>query len=94
MNTTRLPAQPDERLLPELEPSPDALIGGPELLDDDEAAATASYLEWCMFKQPDVSVFNLPLYYQLRQRPYHQPEFDLENAHYDLFEGLGSVDFA
>jgi hypothetical protein len=92
MNTTRLPAQPGERLLPELEPSPDALIGGPELLDDDEAAATASYLEWCMFKQPDVSVFNLPLYYQLRQRPYHrvlvQGPFDIGRLAHDHREHI------
>ena len=71
MNTKRLPAH-DEPLIPELEVPPDALFGGPEVLDDGAAAATARYLEWCMFKQPEVSVFNLPLYYQLRQRPYHQ----------------------
>ena len=67
MNTKRLPAH-DEPLIPELELPPDALFGGPEVLDDGAAAATARYLEWCMFKQPEVSVFNLPLYYQLRQR--------------------------
>ncbi|MGO8930228.1 MAG: AAA family ATPase [Limisphaerales bacterium] len=71
MNTKRLPAN-DEPLLPELGVPPDALRGGSELLDDDADAATARYLEWCMFKQPDVSIFNLPLHYQLRQRPYHQ----------------------
>jgi hypothetical protein len=92
MNTKRLPAQPDERLLPELEPLPDALIGGSELLDDGADAATDRYLEWCMFKQPDVSVFNLPLYYQLRQRPYHQVlvqgPFDLRRLAHDHREHI------
>ena len=27
-------------------------------------------------------------------RPEAQPEFDLENAHYGLFQGIGEVDFA
>jgi hypothetical protein len=91
MNTKRLPAD-DEPLIPELEPLPDALIGGPELLDDGADAVTDRYLEWCMFKQPDVSVFNLPLFYQLRQRPYHQVlvqgPFDLRRLAHDHREHI------
>jgi hypothetical protein len=71
MNTKSLLVE-NEPLIPELETSPDALLGGPEVLDDDAADAKAAYLEWCVFKQPEVSVFNLPVFYQLRQRPYHQ----------------------
>jgi hypothetical protein len=75
MNTKRLPAQPDERLLPELEPLPDALTGGSELLDDEAAAAaTASYSERSIFQPPEISFLSLPVYYQLRQRPYHRVE--------------------
>ena len=88
MNTTRLPAQPDEPLLPELEPSPDALIGGSELLHDDQAAAaTTSYLERSIFQQPEISFLNLPVLYQLRQRPYHRVNvegpFDIRRLAHD-----------
>ena len=94
MNTKRLPAQPDERLLPELEPLPDALIGGPELLDDDEAGAVAAatYLERSIFTHPDTSFFNLPVFYQLRQRPYHrvnlQGPFDTRRLAHDYQQYL------
>jgi len=72
MNTNRLLAE-NVTLIPELETPPDALLGGPEVLDDDDAAdAHAAHLEWAVFRQPDVSLFNLPLHYQLRQRPYHE----------------------
>jgi len=71
MKTKRVPANA-KPLMPELELPSDALLGGPEVLDDDAADASARYLEWCIFKQPDVSIFNLPLIYQLRHRPYHQ----------------------
>jgi hypothetical protein len=75
MNTKRLAAD-DEPLLPELEPPPDALIGGSELLDDDEAGAVAAatYLERSIFTHPDTSFFNLPVFYHFRQRPYHRVE--------------------
>jgi hypothetical protein len=73
MNTKRLTAQPDERLLPELELHPDAFLGGSELLDDEAVAgATTRYLESRIFAPPDVSFFTLPLYDALGQRPYHQ----------------------
>ena len=86
-------AETTERLLPDLKPAPDALFGGPEVLDDDAArAATDHYLEWCMFKQPEVSAFNLPLYYQLRQRPYHQVlvqgPFDIRRLAHDHREHI------
>ena len=64
---TKHPAADNEALIADLEPPPDAVFGGPELLDD-EAAAHAS---WNIFSPHDVTLFNLPLLYQLRQRPYH-----------------------
>jgi hypothetical protein len=71
MNTKRLLAE-NKPLMPDLDIPPDALLGLPDVLDDDADAATNRYLEWRMFNAPEVSVFNLPLFYQLRQRPYHQ----------------------
>ena len=93
MNTKRLPAD-DEPLLPELEPLPDALIGGSELLDDDEAGAeaAASCLEQRIFSHPDTSFLNLPAYYQLRQRPYLrvdvQGPFDTRRLAHDYRQHL------
>jgi hypothetical protein len=71
-STTKLPDD-DEPLLPELDLPLDTLFGGSELLDDEAAtAATASYLERSIFQPPVISFLSLPVYYQLRQRPYHQ----------------------
>jgi len=57
------------------------------VLDDDAADATSRYLEWCIFKQPYVSAFNLPLFYKLRDRPYHlvvvQGPFDIRRLAHD-----------
>jgi hypothetical protein len=72
MNTDRLPAD-DEPLIPELEPHPDAFLGGSELLDDEAVAgAMTRYAESRMFAAPDISFFTLPVYEALRQRPYHR----------------------
>src|ERR1041384_6493828 len=67
MITTHAPVN-DQPLIPALEPPPDALFGGSELLDDD--APTHNY--WGLFTPQDRSFFNMPLLYQLGQRPYHQ----------------------
>ncbi len=86
MKTKRAPAK-DKPLIPELETPPNALLGGPEVLDEDAVEATAHLLEWRVFNAPEVSIFNLPLYYQLRQRPYHQVAvpgpFDIRRLAYD-----------
>jgi len=91
MNATRLPAN-DEPIIPDLELPPDALLGGPEVLDDDAMDAHTAYLEWCVFRQPEVSVFNVPLYYQLRQRPYHRVvvkgPFDIRRLAHDHHEHI------
>jgi len=71
MKTKRGPVK-DGSFMPELGVPPDALLGGPELLDEDTVEATAHLLEWRVFNAPEVSIFNLPLYWQMRQRPYHQ----------------------
>jgi len=57
----------EESLIPEMELSPEALFGGSELLDEDSAEDTY----WSIFTPHDLSFFNQPLLYQLRQRPYH-----------------------
>ena len=94
MNTKRPPDHDDEPLLPELEPPPDALIGGSELLDDDEAGAVAAatYLERSIFTPPDTSFFNLPVFYHFRQRPYHrvdvQGPFDTRRLAHDYRQHL------
>ena len=73
MNTKRPPDHHDEPLIPELEPHPDAFLGGSELLDDEAlAGATTRYVESRMFAPPDISFFTLPVYEALRQRPYHR----------------------
>jgi len=87
MKTKRLLAK-NEPLIPELDVPPDALLGGPEVLDEDDAAdATARLLEWRVFSAPEVSIFNLPLFCQLRQRPYHQVAvpgpFDIQRLAHD-----------
>ena len=77
MNTKHLPADRDEPLVPELEPSPDALFGGPELLEDATAAEFAeAQLKHSIFKPPEVTILNLPVYHQLRQRPYHRVDVE------------------
>jgi hypothetical protein len=71
-NTDRFPAD-DKPLIPELEPHPDAFLGGSELLDDEAVAGAATrYAESRMFAAPDISFFTLPVYEALRQRPYHR----------------------
>jgi hypothetical protein len=91
MDTKRLPAN-DEALIPELEPPPDAFLGGSELLDDDATDALARYLESRLFAQPETSFFNLPLYYQLRQRPFHravlQGPFDTRRLAHDYSQHI------
>src|SRR6266851_4440656 len=66
MNSKRVTAG-GESLIPEMELPPEALFGGSELLDDDSAEDTY----WSIFTPHDLSFFNQPLLYQLRQRPYH-----------------------
>ncbi|MGO8927947.1 MAG: AAA family ATPase [Limisphaerales bacterium] len=90
MNTKRLPAN-DVPVLPELEPLPDAFLGGSELLDEDASAqASIRYLESRRFASPDLSFFTLPVYDQLRQRPYHevvvQGPFDTRRLAHDYRE--------
>ena len=92
MNTKRLPAD-DEPLIPELEPHPDAFLGGSELLDDEAlAGATSRYVESRMFAPPDISFFTLPVYEALRQRPYHrvdvQGPFDIRRLAHDYRQHL------
>jgi hypothetical protein len=92
MNTDRLPAD-DEPLIPELEPHPDAFLGGSELLDDEAlAGATTRYVESRMFAPPDISFFTLPVYEALRQRPYHrvnvQGPFDTRRLAHDYRQHL------
>jgi hypothetical protein len=62
------------------------------VLDDDAADAKARYLEWHMFNAPEVSVFSLPLHFQLRQRPYHQAlvqgPFDIQRLAHDHREPI------
>jgi hypothetical protein len=92
MNTDRLPAD-DEPLIPELEPHPDAFLGGSELLDDDAlAGATTRYVESRIFAPPDISFFTLPVYEALRQRPYHrvnvQGPFDTRRLAHDYRQHL------
>jgi hypothetical protein len=92
MNTKRLPAD-DEPLIPELEPHPDAFLGGSELLDDEAlAGATTRYVESRMFAPPDISFFTLPVYEALRQRPYHrvdvQGPFDIRRLAHDYRQHL------
>jgi hypothetical protein len=92
MNTKRLPAD-DEPLIPELEPHPDAFLGGSELLDDEAlAGATTRYVESRMFAPPDISFFTLPVYEALRQRPYHrvivQGPFEIRRLAHDHREHI------
>ncbi|HEV8059525.1 MAG TPA: ATP-binding protein [Gemmataceae bacterium] len=86
MKTKRVPAK-DEPLIPELDIPSDALLGGPEVLDDDAADASARYLESRIFGPPDISFFTLPVYDQLRHRPYHQVvvqgPFDIQRLAHD-----------
>ena len=91
LNTDRLPTD-DETLIPELEPHPDAFLGGSELLDDGADAATARYLERSIFQQPEISFLSLPVYYQLRQRPYHRVNlegpFDIRRLAHDYHQHI------
>jgi hypothetical protein len=86
MNTEQLPAD-DEPMLPELETPADALVGGSESLGDEAAEGTARYLDWRVFAQPETTLLNLPVHYQLRQRPYHrvvvQGPFDIPRLTHD-----------
>lgn len=75
MKTKRLPAT-DESVVPDLDPLPDALLDGSESLETDAAAATDGYLRSNLFQQSEICFVNLPVYYQLRERPYHR--FDLQ----------------
>jgi len=86
MKTKRVPAD-TKPLMPELELPADALLGGPEMLDEDAAGATTRYLESRMFGPPGISFFMLPVYDQLRHRPYHQVvvqgPFDIKRLAHD-----------
>ena len=55
-------------LLPEIEPLPEALFGGPDLLQDDEYS-----LEWLgdRLMPADVPFVQMALLDRLRNRPYH-----------------------
>jgi hypothetical protein len=93
MNSKRPPDHHDEPLIPELEPHPDAFLGGSELLDDEAlAGATSRYVESRMFAPPDISFFTLPVYEALRQRPYHrvdvQGPFDIRRLAHDYRQHL------
>ena len=93
MKTKRPPDHHDEPLIPELEPHPDAFLGGSELLDDEAlAGATSRYVESRMFAPPDISFFTLPVYEALRQRPDHrvdvQGPFDTRQLAHDYRQHL------
>src|SRR6266568_4685614 len=66
MDTKSLTAD-SEPLIPDLKILSDALVGGFAVLDDE----TSTHAYWSIFSPHDLSFFNIPLLYQLKQRPYH-----------------------
>lgn len=61
------PVKATESMLPEIAPCPNALAGGFETLE----AAAFEPDDFFDFNNGGVTLFNLPLLYQLRQRSYH-----------------------